>query len=389
LLRRALRLGCLALGLACAPAQAADPPAPPAEARSLAVWRLKPLGMDAPTAGRLEALLRAEADRLPGFRLQAPEETERLLAGQDALAACGGETQCLCAIGATLGVELLVTGLLGELGDDYTFDLKLVSVQPCQERSRINEALSGREDLLIGAIRQALYKLVAPDRLVGSLVVEVPVEGAEVSLDDRLVGRTPLGEPIGGLRPGLHRLRIAKPGLSEFQDDVPVRFQQVTKVKVDLVSSALTGLTYEKEAVAQAEEAARPVAAVAAPPPDRSLWIAGWTLTGLGLAAGAVAGVLAWRVWVIEDELEAAAGGEPPYLHASHQDMYERGQAFSLGANIGFGVGGAVALTGVILLIVDAVQGPASPEPAGAADTRAPQVRLLPAGPGLVLDARF
>jgi len=341
--------------------------------------------MDAPTAERLEALLRAEAGRLSGFRLQAREETERLLAGQGELAACGGETQCLCAIGAALGVELLVTGLLGELGDDYTFDLKLVSVQPCQERSRINEALSGREDLLIGAIRQALYKLAAPDRLIGSLRVEVPVEGAEVYLDGKLAGRSPLGEPIGGLRPGLHRLRISKPGLSEFQEDVPVRFQQITRVKVDLISSALTGLTYEKEAAAQAEEAARPAPAPA-PPPDRSLWVAGWSLTGVGLAVGAVAGVLAWRVWVLEDELEAAAGGEPPYLQASHQDLYERGQKFALAADIGFGVGGAAVLTGVVLLIVDAARGP---EPAGAADGQAPQVRLLPAGPGLALGVEF
>jgi len=385
----------LAALLLCAQARGQAAPPPPAAAgqegrRSVAIWRLKPLGMDAPTAERLEMLLRAETARLPGLALQAREETERRLAGQEALSACGGETPCLCAIGAALEVELLVTGLLGELGDDYTFDLKLVSVRPCRERSRINEALSGREDLLIGAIRQALYKLVAPDRFVGSLVIEVPVEGAEISLDDRPVGRTPLAGPVGGLRPGVHRLVITKPGLSEFREDVPVRFQQVTKVKVDLISSALTGLTYEKEEAA-AEEAVRAAAREQAPPPpDRRLWASGWALTGVGLALGAGAGVLAWRAWVLEDELEQAAGHDPPYLHADHQALYDRGQAFALAANIGFGVGGAAVLTGAILLVVDAVRGPATADPGEppAGDAR-PALRLLPAGLGLALEATW
>ncbi len=359
-----------------------SPPAPPAIDTGLAIWRLKPLGMDAATAGRLEGLLRAEAGRVPGMSLQPAAETERRLAPRPELAACGGETACLCQIGKALGVDKLVTGVIGALGDDYTFDLKLVDTAACREERRINEALSGREDLLIGAIRQALYKLVAPDLVIGSLSVEVPVEGAEVMIDGRAVARTPLARPIGGLRPGLHQLRIVKQGYKAFGDEVPVRFQQTTRVKVDLVKSVLTGLSYEKENKPQAA----PPAAVAQPAtPERTstLEIMAWTTGGLAVASAAVAGVLGWRAMVAEDELEQAASGTQPYLNSKYKAVYDRGEAYALGANIAWGVAGAAAIASVALWIVELTGDEA---PTGQAETSigiAPG--LSPQGGGLEL----
>jgi hypothetical protein len=373
-MRGLIRWGWIAL-LPSLPVTAADLSDRPAT-RSVALWRLKPLGIEAATAERLELLLRAELSRQPGLGLQPRADTERRLAGKDELSACGGETACLCAIGRALGVELLVTGLLGELGDDYTFDLKLVAIGPCSEQGRINEALSGREDLLIPAIRQALVKLVAPDRHVGSLSVELPVEGAEIRVDGKLMGRSPLAQPIAGLRPGVHRLVIARQGYSDFQEDVPVRFEQVTRVKVDLGSSALTGLTYEREAPAEARAVVQ-----APPPPGRSrLWEAGWSLTGVGLALAAGSGLVTWRAAVCRSEVEAAARGEPPYLSADHQTTYALGQNLTLAARVGWGLAGASLLSGVILLVVDA---------AGGGQGSGPPVEVAPMGAGLVLTGRF
>lgn len=370
----------LGAGLAAAPA-AADRPA-----RALAIWRLKPLGLDAATADRLESLLRAEAGRITGFDLQPYAVTEQRLTAHPGLSACAGETACLCRIGRALQVDRLATGVIGALGDDYTFDLKLIDVAACRELRRINEALSGREDVLIGAIRQALYKLLAPSLVVGSLQIELPVPGARVEVDGRLVGETPLGSPVTDLRPGLHRIRIHKPGFQDFSEDVPVRFQQLTRIRVDLAKSVLTGLTYEREA-REPEPAAPPPAAVQGEAAPSGLRSAAWSTTGLAVLAAATAGVLGWRAREAERQLEDAAGAAEPYLSGEHQAIFDRGERYALAANVGWGVAGAAALTAVVLWIVDAAAGPVEAEsPAAAAE-----VRLLPAwcGPGAGTRVRF
>ncbi len=320
----------------------------------IAIWRLKPLGLDIGTAEKLEVLLRAETSRLKGFSLQARDKTGRILARKRnaALRKCGGETTCLCGIGKALGVNRLVTGVIGALGDNYTFDLKLVDVDTCREQRRINEALSGREDLLIGAIRGALYKLVVPDQYVGSMSVEVPVNGAGITIDGRPVGKTPLAAPITGLRPGSHKLVIGKEGFSSFEDNVPVRFQQITTVKVDLVSSALLGISYQKEDKVN-EEALPPETVSQALPPERGtdvMQIMAWSSAGLTVAAVIGAGLAGWRANVARDELDSIAGQHK--LTTADQAIINRGKMWAMWSNIGWGfAAGTAALTAVLFTL--------------------------------------
>jgi hypothetical protein len=355
----------------------------PAQAQTtrVALWRLKPLGLDANTADRLEVLLRAETSRLKGITLQTKKRTEGILARprNADLRKCGGETACLCKIGKALGVNKLVTGVIGGLGDDYTFDLKLVDIRSCREERRINEALSGREDLLIGAIRRALYKLVAPDLFVGSIGIDVPVEGAKVLIDGKPVGVTPLAAPVGGLKPGSHKLQITKEGLSSFEDSVPVRFQVVTRVKVDLVRSTLLGLSYEEEK--KPEETPKPE--IVAPAPRKGspvLRILAWTSAGLAGAAVIGASLAGWRSNVAERDVEKAAQrGE---LTSGHQDTINRGETFATLSNIGWGVAGGAAVLSLVLFLVDSFADSGAPAP-----TVAPTVTKE--GGGVVLQWSF
>ncbi len=349
-----LQLACLALlcGWAFSSgvrAQVQNQPVP--GLKRLAVWRLEPLGIEAETAERLELLLRAEAGRIKGYTLQPQQQTQAILSAKPVLAKCPGKTKCLCKIARTLGAEKLITGVIGALGEDYTFDLKLIDAKTCREERRINEALSGRADLLIGAIRQALYKLAAPELVVGSLLVAVPMAGAAVELDGKQVGITPLKEAITGLKLGKHSLRIHKEGYSAFSHDVPVRFAQTTRVKVDLIKSVLVGLSYQEEGAAKPApvEAVRVVRRPAMGSIEKAAWITG----GVALVTAAAAGVMAWRTQVLEDELEQAASATVPYLNASHQDTYQDGETYALLANVGWGLAGAAALSSVVLFSLE------------------------------------
>ncbi len=325
--------------------------ATPAAAQTrLALWRLKPLGLDARTAERLEELLRAEAGRIKGFSLQPAAETEAILSRPEnaALRTCGGETECLTRIGVTLGADRLITGIIGALGEDYTFDLKLVNSATGREERRINEALSGREDLLIPAIRQALYKLAAPDLVTGSIIIEVPVAEAEVLVDGKPVGKTPLAAPVTGLKPGPHRLTISKKGFTPFSDEVTVRFQQTTRVQVDLVSSVMTGLSFENESL---EPAPRVQEIVLPPPPPNRIRAAAWGTLAAAAGTGLLAGFFGWRSQAAENLVSHAAQNNT--LDPALDDTISRGRTFATLANVGLGLAGAAALTSLVLWIID------------------------------------
>lgn len=347
--------------------------ASPAGAQTrLALWRLKPLGLDAPTAERLEVLLRAEAGRIKGFSLQAASKTESILNRPELseLRACGGETDCLARIGKALGADRLITGIIGALGEDYTFDLKLVNAVTGQEERRINEALSGRVDLLIPAIRQALYKLLAPEQVTGSLRIEVALAGAEVRIDGQSRGTTPLPAPITGLRPGPHRLEIAKKGFTPFSDEVSVRFQQTTRVQVDLASSVMTGLAFENESV-EPPPAVEPL--ILPPPPPNRVRSAAWGTLAAAAGTGLLAGFFGWRSQSAENLVAHAARNST--LDPGLDDTIARGRTYATLANVGIGIAGAAALTSLVLWIIDwsaaeDVPSPATPGSGGAVGFR-------------------
>lgn len=67
----------------------------------------------------------------------------------------------------------------------------------------------------------------------GTLVIEANLEGAEVFVDDGLVGLTPL-EPFA-IATGSHTLRVRLPGHTEFTDVVRIGANRSTRIVVDLL----------------------------------------------------------------------------------------------------------------------------------------------------------
>ncbi len=200
----------------------------------MALLRIEPLGLEPELVIRLEALFRLELERLEGVTLPTGHEVDKAAAGDAALRGCTSEPECLTGIGKKLGVAYMVSGTVGALGDSYVINLKLVEVASGKEIRRIEEPLSGSPDELIEAVRVAAYRLWAPDKLKGSIAILVDVTGAEVFLDGKQLGKTPLAQPVANLAVGKHSLRIAARGYSDFLQDVDVRFQKSTQVVVSL-----------------------------------------------------------------------------------------------------------------------------------------------------------
>ena len=260
----AWRLIAVAAGLVGAVATVAAQPAPaPAPRRSdpgpatgdegpgpeealtqrIAVWRIDALGMPPELVARLETLFRMELDRLATRPLPTRLQIDKAI-GTGALASCSGDDKCVADIGKKVGVDVMVAGSVAALGDSYILNIKAVDVATGKQIRRIaTDPLRGSPDELIEAIRVAAYRLLAPDQLHGSIVVLTDLVGADVSLDDKPMGKTPLPAPLAKLPLGTHTLKVVAPGYQPFEDKVEVRFQKSTRVVVRLVTTdvPLTG----------------------------------------------------------------------------------------------------------------------------------------------------
>ena len=206
--------------------------------QKIAVWRFDALGIENELVARLETLFRMELARLSKNQLPTRREIERAVTSEQQN--CTGEERCLAAIGKKIGVDVVITGTVGAMGSSYVLNIKAVDVATQKLIKRIDsDPLRGSPDDLIEGVRVAAYRLLAPAQLHGSIQIQTDILGAEVRLDDKPIGKTPLAN-LGVLSKqqlGKHKLRVQAPGYDPFDDEVDVHFQKVSQVEVRLIPS--------------------------------------------------------------------------------------------------------------------------------------------------------
>jgi hypothetical protein len=207
--------------------------------QKLAVWRFDALGIEPELVARLETLFRMELERLNKQPMPTRRDIDRAITGD--ARDCTGEDRCLAAIGKRLGVEVILAGTVGQLGDTYVLTIKAVDVASAKAAQKIqSDPLRGQPDELIEGVRVAAYRLLAPAQLHGAIQLQTDLIGAEVTLDGARLGKTPLpaNGVIGKLALGKHHLRVEAPGYEHpYDDDLDVHFQKVSPVVVRLVPS--------------------------------------------------------------------------------------------------------------------------------------------------------
>lgn len=208
--------------------------------KKIAVWRFDALGIEPELVARLETLFRMELDRLDKQPLPSRQLVERTINANER--ECTGEEKCLAAIGKRLGVELVITGTVGAMGDAYVLNIKAVEVGTGRSQRVTSDPLKGTPDDLIDGVRVAAYKLLAPDQLHGALQIQSDLVGAEVELDGKHVGKTPLpgNGVVANLTLGKHKLHVEARDYAPFDDEVDVHFQKVAPVVVRLLPTTET-----------------------------------------------------------------------------------------------------------------------------------------------------
>ncbi len=217
-----------------------------------ALFRLDPLGIAPDIVGQLERVLRGELARVVGHELPSARAVDDLVRQFPKLANCTADPACLVQLAKSLHVTRVVSGNVGGLADSYVVNLKLVDDNG-RELRRVTATLRGSPEELIDEIRVAAFRLVAPERLVGSIALLSDVPDATVSLDGVDVGKTPLAQPLGNLSMGVHKLAVTREGFSPYAEDVPVRFEKTTQVVVHPSAMSVAARKAERRRRAAAE----------------------------------------------------------------------------------------------------------------------------------------
>jgi tetratricopeptide (TPR) repeat protein len=174
-------------------------------------------------------------------------------------------------------------------------------------------------------------------------VLSVP-RGATVAIDGEPVGVTPW---TGDLPPGAHRVTLELKGYAPVSRDVELPSNDALDVEFSL----------EEEV----EEPRAPTPAVAPAPAPARLPVresgpsfGAWPYVALGAGAAALGGALYFEL--ARRSAEDDARGEPTQI--GYHDAYETMQARQTAARVLASVGGALVLTGGVLLVIELASKP-------------------------------
>jgi hypothetical protein len=261
------------------------------------LWDLSFLGLDETAARAIRSMLEGELRRVLGKRYL---ENAAVLTPEvrDAVESCGRTNECLAQAGGALGAHGVLIGTASVLGDAAGIIIKVVDTSTGLERANAKAMLRGDRGQMLEGLQGLVYELVDPARNLGALMVDIPIEGAVVVVDDQEVGATPLAEPVQGLAPGEHSLKVSSPLIKDFFSFFTVHPGKTTTVRVDV--QEVQALQAQLRA---AEEAFRV-------PVYRKWWF--WTAIAVG--AGAIAGT---SVLLLTNE----SGGGPPRTTAGTVDF--------------------------------------------------------------------
>src|SRR5204862_5205274 len=191
----------------------------------VALLPLRPLGAPPDVVHALEVTLGNELAHLQEARLLPAKDIQEALKREPD---CAARIACAVSAASHAGARQLIIGTTSQLGDSFMIDPKLLDARTGQEIRRATHPVSGSQEALIETVRATAVQLLAPARFVGSLRVLVPgVTGAMLFVDGKQSGTLPLAQPLEGLTPGQHVVRV-KDKARETSTFVEVRFGRMT-----------------------------------------------------------------------------------------------------------------------------------------------------------------
>lgn len=148
-------------GLAVALSLVLGPAAARAETVKIAVMQLKAPGFDREVVENLYGIMVAEIDSVEGMQVVSRDEIEAMLGfeQQKSLLGCD-DTSCLAEIAGALGVDKVVAGKVGKVGNTYVININMIDHASARVEKRLVRTVKGEVDILIVTIAEVGRELV-------------------------------------------------------------------------------------------------------------------------------------------------------------------------------------------------------------------------------------
>jgi opacity protein-like surface antigen len=150
-------------------------------------------------------------------------------------------TECAVEIGKILNVQQMITGTIGKIGETYTIDVVLIEVETSQIIKSFTYNYQGKLDGLLSfmaSIANELAKTAQPmsekfyEIGIGSLKVITEPASAEIILDDKFIGKSPL--QINNISTGEHMVKLVASGYVSTKNKVFIQKGKVTEHQIKL-----------------------------------------------------------------------------------------------------------------------------------------------------------
>jgi hypothetical protein len=317
----------LAAGNAEPAAGASGPQAP----HKLAVLDFALSGSAHPELARvLSDAAASEAGKVSGYQVVSQSEVVAMLGLERAkqMLGCSDDAGCQVELAGALNADRLLAGSVTVIERTALLAVRLIEVKRTRTLARTNATLlEATETELVDAARRLAHEALTGERLdtTGTLRLAVDRAGAQVSLDGKDLGSTPIAGAQRVLE-GPHQITVQKKGYIRWSSTVTVAAGAEVPVTVQLVPLAALG------------EAAR-----------SRLWTWGWVASGVAVA-GAGAGVIFGRMAKsAHDDYVAAA------TRTDAVKFHDQANQRSTMANVSWAVAGVAAASATGLLVYAAI----------------------------------
>jgi hypothetical protein len=136
--------------------------------------------------------MRSEIGATNAVRLIERKAIENIMAEQGLQQSGCTTSECAAEVGALLGVQNMVSGSFGKLGNSYTIDAKLFSVSTGGTIRSVSKTYKGEVDGLLTIIEIVAWELVgmqAPADKLAKLASSDPSQAAAVKKERKPMGR--------------------------------------------------------------------------------------------------------------------------------------------------------------------------------------------------------
>jgi tetratricopeptide (TPR) repeat protein len=293
--------------------------------------------------------------------------------------------------GATVYVDDKAAGSVGETPWSGSLQGKHTIILEAQGYKTEKKEVEPKGDRMLN-----LYMSMSEEHSLAFIDIRSNVVGADVYIDDESGGRVGTTPYLGNLTPQKHKLVVTKEGYTRHEEELDMQAGKAYKIDAQLQKAPVGFLAFKGDIQGARVSIDGKVVCDAAPcrvksddgdhkvtvsmpgkkPFERRIHVAQASETDIAVtlmpkqghadaiwnfafAAAIVGGGIALGIEgnAVHDQLKKDIdAGMPPVLPSDGRFL--KGQLFAVGADVLFGVGGIVAITGVVSLLKD--KGPAS-----------------------------